>query len=63
MKPFTPIITKIKPRSVLTITTIGAPNKTAVGAMPALYGTAYGTKFKVFKPKRKEMTIGSCSAL
>lgn len=30
--------------------------------MPALYGTAYGTKFKVFKPKKKEMKIGAPSA-
>ncbi len=30
--------------------------------MNALYGTAYSTKFKVFKPKKKEMKIGAPSA-
>lgn len=61
MKPFTPEIAKLPSRSVLTITTIGDPNSMA-DVFPALYGTAYGTKFIVFKPKRKEMKVGACSA-
>ena len=30
--------------------------------MAALYGTAYGTRFKVYKPQKKLMTIGKLSA-
>ncbi len=61
MKPFIPEISKLPARQVLTITTIGDPNKMG-DVFPALYGTAYGTKFKVFKPKKIEMKIGACSA-
>jgi hypothetical protein len=61
MKSFTPYLTKLPKRSVLTITTIGDPNN-MTDVFPALYGTAYTTKFKVFKPKNKEMKIGACSA-
>lgn len=62
MKPFTPEITKLPKRRVLTITSLGDPNVVTSQIMPSLYGTAYGTKFKVFKPKKKVMTIGACSA-
>lgn len=62
MKSFVPGIAKLPKRTVLTITTIGDPNTVAAEAMPSLYGTAYGTKFKVFKPKKKEMKIGYSSA-
>lgn len=62
MKPFIPEVVTLPMRTVLSVTLIGAPNTTASTAMPALYGTAYGTKFKVFKPKGKEMKIGPSSA-
>lgn len=62
MRPFIPEITKLPARQVLTVTTVGNPNKVTKDAMQALYGTAYGTKFKVFKPKKKEMKIGAASA-
>lgn len=62
MKPFTPEVIEIPKRTVLTVTLVGAPKKTAESAMPALYGTAYGTKFEVFKPKKKAMKIGAPSA-
>lgn len=58
MKPFEPEITKIKAIKVLTVTTVGDPNKVAEPFMKALYGTAYGTKMKVFKPKGIKMEIG-----
>jgi hypothetical protein len=61
MRPFTPEITKLPKRTALTVTTVGNPNK-ATDVFPALYGTAYGTKFKVFKPKGKKMEIGECFA-
>ncbi len=62
MKPFTPQVSKLPPRTVLTVTTVGDPNKVTTEAMQALYGTAYGTKFKVYKPKRKVMTVSPPSA-
>lgn len=61
MKPFTPYLTKLPKRTVLTITSVGNPSA-AQDSISALYGTAYGTKFKVFKPKKKDMKIGACSA-
>lgn len=63
MKPFIPELTKLPKRSVLTYTTHGNPNGAMTKlAINALYGTAYGTKFKVFKPKKKDMKIGGLSA-
>ncbi len=62
MQPNTPEIIKLPKRTVLTVTTTGAPNRTAPLAMRALYGAAYSTKFKVYKPKKKEMKIGAPSA-
>ncbi len=50
MKPFTPHVVRLPKRSVLAYTTVGSPNKSQP-IIQALYGTAYGTKFKVFKPK------------
>jgi len=61
MKPFIPEIVELPQRTVLTITTIGDPN-VDTGAIGALYGTAYTTKFKVFRPKKKDMKIGCLSA-
>lgn len=51
MKSFTPEITKLPNRTVLTVTTKGTPNKVAPDAIKALYMTAYQTKFMRFKPK------------
>lgn len=62
MKPLLPELTKLPKRTVLTITAVGNPNSMGP-VFQALYGTAYGTKFKVFKPKGKKMEIGQCSAL
>jgi len=61
MKPFAPEITKLPKRTVLTVTTVGNPND-AGDAIGALYGTAYTTKFKVFKPRKKDMRVGCLSA-
>lgn len=58
-----PEIAKLPKRTVLTVKTIGDPNKVTAEAMQVLYGTAYGTKFKVFKPRGKKMEIGAPSAL
>lgn len=61
MKAFTPEISNIKDRKVLAVTVIGDPNE-AQPYIEALYGTAYGTKFKIFKPKGVKMEIGELSA-
>ncbi len=57
MKAFKPELTTLDPIKVLTITSMGDPNKSEK-VLSALYGTAYGTKFKVYKPKGKEMKLG-----
>ncbi len=62
MKPFEPVIEKLAPRVVLTATTVGDPRKVTAQAMKPLYGTAYGTRFKVFKPERVNMEVGPLSA-
>lgn len=62
MKPLTPTITKTPARTVLTVTSFGNPNTVMAPIMGALYGTAYGTRFKVYKPQKKLMTIGKLSA-
>ncbi|NTU69399.1 hypothetical protein HGB13_01025 [bacterium] len=62
MKPFVPEKVKIKPRTVLTVVSLGDPNKVMESYMKALYGTAYSTKMKVYKPLGKIMSIGTLSA-
>ena len=59
MKPFTPEICKAKSIQVLTIHTKGDPNLVSGPSMKALYGTAYGLKMKVYKPKGIVMEIGN----
>ncbi len=61
MRALTPEFSKQAPVTVLTITTVGDPNKIAGPSIGALYGTAYTTKFKVFRPKKKVMEIGCLS--
>lgn len=58
MKAFIPEIIDEKNVKVLTVTTFGDPNKKAEPQLKALYGTAYGAKMKVFKPKGIKMEIG-----
>lgn len=61
MPSLRPEFVQLPKRKVLTITSVGNPNA-AQPYIQALYGTAYGTKLKVFKPKRKDMKIGPFSA-
>lgn len=49
---------RLPKRTVVTITAVGSPAKVFKRVLPLLYGTAYGTKFKVFRPKGKKMVIG-----
>jgi hypothetical protein len=57
MRAFKPEFSKVEPLTVLTLTSIGDPNKSEK-YFDALYGTAYTTKFKVYKPQGKEMKLG-----
>jgi hypothetical protein len=57
MRAFVPELRRLPRRRVLTVTTIGNPNLVAQRCVNALFGTAYGTKFKVHGPKQK-MQVG-----
>lgn len=63
MKPLTPHFASVPKRTVLAVTTVGSPNTMAKLAFTALYGTAFATKFKVYKPKKKVMTMSPPSAI
>lgn len=63
MKALIPETIEILDRKVLTITSIGDPNVVGEDVFSALYGTAYGTKFKTFKPKGVKMELGKLCAL
>lgn len=63
MKAFVPQKNKLPDRKVLTITSVGDPNIVGEGIFGPLYGTAYTTKFKTFKPKGVKMELGKLCAL
>lgn len=63
MKAFTPQFRKIPERKVVSVTSIGDPNKVAAPFMKALYGAAYNAKMKVYKPRGVKMSLGKLSAL
>lgn len=63
MKAFVPETIKLPERKVLAITSVGDPNKVGKEVFGALYGTAYTTKFKTFKPKGVKMELGKLCAL
>ena len=63
MKAVTPETIKLPDRKMLLVTTIGDPSKVGDEAFSRLYGTAYGTKFKVYKPKGIPVAFGKLSAL
>lgn len=62
MKSRTPRITTLPNRTVITVSTIGAPTTVAQPAIERLFGTAYGTKFKVMKPAGRDWKIGQLAA-
>jgi len=62
MKAFVPETVTLPDRKVLTLTSIGNPNKVGESVFSTLYGTAYGTKFKTFKPKGVKMELGKLCA-
>lgn len=62
MKPFTPQISKLLDRKVLSVTSVGDPNKVTEPYMKALYGAAYYAKMKVYKPKGIKMELGKLAA-
>jgi hypothetical protein len=56
MRAFVPELARLPKRRVLTVTSIGLPDKAAQRCVNALFGTAYGTR-KVLGPKKK-MQVG-----
>jgi len=63
MKAFVPETVILPDRNVLTVTSIGDPNSVGEEVFGRLYGTAYGTKFKTFKPLGVKMELGKLTAL
>lgn len=61
MKALEPEFGTQEPIKVLTITSVGDPNKVEK-YFEALYGTAYATKFKVYKPQDLQMKLGTLMA-
>ena len=61
MRALQPEFVKVDPITVMTITSVGDPNHSEK-YFKALYGTAYGTKFKVFKPQGRNMSLGKLMA-
>ena len=62
MKAFTPQITKLPDRKVITVTSIGDPNEVTEPYMKALYGAAYYAKMKIYKPKGIKMELDKLAA-
>ena len=63
MKAFIPELIDLPDRKVLTITSIGDPNFVNENVFSSLYGTAFGTRFKIYKPKGLEVKFGKLTAL
>lgn len=63
MKAFIPELIELPDRKVLTVTSFGDPKEVGESVFSVLYGTAYGTKFKTFKPKGIKMELGKLVAL
>lgn len=62
MRPFTPVITKLPDRKMISVTSVGDPNNVMESYMKALYGAAYWAKMKVYKPKNIIMPLGKLAA-
>jgi hypothetical protein len=63
MKAFVPETVVLPDRKMLVATSIGDPNQVGDEVFQRLYGTAYGTKFKVYKPQGIAVTFGKLCAL
>jgi hypothetical protein len=63
MKAFEPHLVELPDREMLTVTTTGDPNSLGDTAFSSLFGTAYATKFKVYKPRGQKATFGKLCAL
>jgi len=63
MKAFTPEVVTLPDRKMLTGTVNGDPGNAGEEFFPRLYGTAYATRFKVYKPLGLKVTFGKLCAL
>jgi hypothetical protein len=62
MRANTPQISTLSDRKVITVTSIGDPNKVMAAYMKALYGAAYFAKMKVYKPRGIKLPLGKLAA-
>lgn len=63
MRAFKPELAELSDRKVLTVTSVGDPSNVSESVFKVLYGTAYGTKFKTFKPQGIKLELGKLCAL
>lgn len=63
MRAFVPEAVNIPDRKMLVINTVGDPSNIGEAHFNSLYGTAYGTKFKTFKPRGIKLQLGKLCAL
>jgi hypothetical protein len=63
MKAFTPEKIELTNRKMLTTTSVSDPNLVGDEVFARLYGTAYTTKFKIYKPKGLVTTFGKLCAM
>lgn len=62
MKAFVPHIAKLPDRKIVSVTSVGDPNKVMEPYMKALYGAVYSAKMGVYKPKGIKMELGKLTA-
>ena len=63
MKKFVPEKIDMPPRKMLVVISVGDPSDAGGESFEALFGTAYQTKFKTFKPRGIRMELGKLTAL
>jgi len=63
MKAFVPEYIVLPDRKMLVVRSVGDPNEVGESVFGALYGTAYGTKFKTYKPKGIKLELGKLAAM
>ena len=63
MRAFAPETIVLPDRKMLVAISVGDPNDVGDEVFARLYGTAYGTKFKIYKPKGLAVTFGKLCAM
>ncbi len=63
MKAFVPELVELPDRKMVTVTSIGNPNKVMEPYMKSLYGGVYSAKMGVYKPLGIKMDLGKLTAM